>query len=66
MPRFVDDLFGCYAILLLGIGSRVGLLDALLSGPGSADELAGRAGADPRSTHEWLCALAAGDRKSVV
>jgi len=59
VPAFLRDLFGWYSMVLLGLGRRTGLLDALLSGPGTAEEIAARAGADTRNAFEWLRGLAA-------
>lgn len=58
-PGFVQHLFGWYAITMLALGARTGLLEALLSGGGSAEEISQRAGTDPRNTLEWLRALTA-------
>jgi hypothetical protein len=52
-PKFLADLFGWYSMTMLAVGARTGLLDALREGPGSAEEIAGRAGADRRNTLEW-------------
>ena len=72
-PKFVLDLFGWYSIAMLALGARTGLLEALLSGGGSVEEISKRAGTDPRNTREWLRALtaaghvvAAGDRYQVA
>ena len=43
--------------MVLALGQRTGLLDALLAGPGTADEIAARAGVDARNAREWLGAL---------
>ena len=59
VPAFLRDLFGWYSMVLLGLGRRTGLLDALLSGPGTAEEIAARAGVDTRNALEWLRGLAA-------
>ena len=56
-PTFVRDLFGWYSMVLLGLGRSSGLLDALLSGPGTAPEIADRAGVDARNALEWLRGL---------
>ncbi|GAB3052856.1 class I SAM-dependent methyltransferase [Intrasporangium mesophilum] len=59
MPAVLEDLFGFYAIVLLGLGRRAGFTDALLAGPGTASDIAGRASADERSCEEWLRAMTA-------
>lgn len=56
-PRFLTQLFGWYALTMLGVGARSGLLDALVEGPGTTEEIAQRAGVDPRNALEWLRAL---------
>ncbi|HEX2849389.1 MAG TPA: class I SAM-dependent methyltransferase [Acidimicrobiales bacterium] len=58
-PKFVRDLFGWYSITMLALGARTGLLDAVLSGGGSVEEISRRAGTDSRNTLEWLRALTA-------
>jgi 2-polyprenyl-3-methyl-5-hydroxy-6-metoxy-1,4-benzoquinol methylase len=59
-PALIRDLFGWYSLTLLALGDRVGLVDALMLGPGTAPEIADRAGVDDRNTFEWLRALVAG------
>ena len=39
-PALIRDLFGWYSLTLLALGDRVGLLDALMVGPGTAAEIA--------------------------
>jgi SAM-dependent methyltransferase len=56
-PLFVRDLLGWYSTVLLGLGRTTGLLDALLHGPGTAAEIAGRADVDIRNAFEWLRGL---------
>jgi 2-polyprenyl-3-methyl-5-hydroxy-6-metoxy-1,4-benzoquinol methylase len=58
-PRWLTQLFGWYAMTVLGLGARTGLLDAVRAGPGTADEIAARAGVDKRNTLEWLRAMVA-------
>jgi SAM-dependent methyltransferase len=53
-PSLLRDLLGWYSFVLLGLGMRTGLLDALVAGPGTAAELAARAGVDERNAFEWL------------
>ncbi|HEY3501160.1 MAG TPA: class I SAM-dependent methyltransferase [Actinocatenispora sp.] len=57
--RFLGDLTGQYVMVMLDLGRRVGLLDALRAGPGTAAEIATRAGAYPRAADEWLRLLTA-------
>jgi SAM-dependent methyltransferase len=56
-PRFLTHLFGWYAMTMLAVGARSGLLDALIAAPGTAEDIARRAGVDPRNALEWLRAL---------
>jgi SAM-dependent methyltransferase len=58
-PRFVTHLIGWYAMTALAVGSRTGLLDALVDSPGTAEQIASRAGVDPRNAVEWLRAMTA-------
>ena len=58
-PTLLRDLFGWYSLVLLGLGMRAGLLDALLAGPGTAAEVAERAGVDDRNAYEWLRGMTA-------
>jgi SAM-dependent methyltransferase len=59
LPLFVRDLVGWYSIALLGLGRTTGLLEALFEGPGTAAEIAARAGVDTRNAFEWLRGLTA-------
>lgn len=59
VPRFLAHLIGWYAMTALAVGSRTGLLDALVESPGTAEELATRAGVDSRNAVEWLRAMTA-------
>src|SRR5689334_7298132 len=64
VERFVGkalgDLAGTMAVLLAGIGDRVGLFRALADGgPRTADDVARRADIDPRYTAEWLAGMTA-------
>lgn len=45
---------------MLDVGDRTGLLHAAAEGPGTAAEIADRAGASERATREWLAAMATG------
>jgi SAM-dependent methyltransferase len=54
LPPFFSHLVGTFAVLLLQIGRNTGLLEAALAGPGTAAEIAGRAGVDERNADEWL------------
>lgn len=58
-PKFLTDLFGWYAMTMLSLGARTGLLAALEQGPGTADDIAARAALDKRNCLEWLRALTA-------
>ncbi len=59
LPLAVEHLRGWYAVVMLALGHRTGLLDALLAGPGTCDELASRARVDARNAREWLGSLTA-------
>ncbi len=60
MGRVVGDMGAALSAALVVIGDRVGLYRAMADGePVSADELAGRTGADPRYVREWLSNQAA-------
>jgi SAM-dependent methyltransferase len=59
IPLVLKDLFGFYALVLLGLGRRAGFVDALLAGPGTASDIAARARADERNCEEWLRAMTA-------
>lgn len=55
----LNQLSGWAASVLLGVGLRTGLLDAVLIGPGTAEQIAERAGTSVPSTREWLAAVVA-------
>ena len=57
--RIVSDLAGAWAISSIHLGDRLGLYRALLEGPATAEELAGRTGCHPRLVGEWLAGQAA-------
>jgi SAM-dependent methyltransferase len=60
MGRVVADMGAALSAALVVIGDRLGLYRAMADGdPVSADELAGRTGADPRYVREWLSNQAA-------
>lgn len=59
MQRVMEHFTGYFAVALLGLGHRSGLLAALLEGAGTAAQISGRAGAHERSAEEWLAALTA-------
>ena len=59
--RLLGHLDSYFLVAELVAGWRAGLLQALLAGPGTAAEIAGRAGAHERSTAEWLALLCAAD-----
>jgi SAM-dependent methyltransferase len=58
-PLFFEHLRGLFAVTLLQIGRRTGLLDAVLSDGGTAQEVGDRAGADHRNAAEWLRGMTA-------
>jgi 2-polyprenyl-3-methyl-5-hydroxy-6-metoxy-1,4-benzoquinol methylase len=58
--RLADLALGHVLVTMIGIGHRLGLLDALAAGPATAEEIAARAGVAPRYLQEWLGALVAG------
>jgi SAM-dependent methyltransferase len=58
--RLGELALGHVLVALIGLGHRLGLLDALAAGPATADELATRAGTAPRYVREWLGGLVAG------
>jgi ubiquinone/menaquinone biosynthesis C-methylase UbiE len=60
LHRFVGDLGATVAAGNVVIGHRLGLYRLLAEGPASADELAQRAGCNPRYVAEWLRGQAAG------
>ena len=62
--RLVGHLDSYFLVAELVAGWRAGLLQALLAGPGTAADIAGRAGAHERSTAEWLALLCAADLAS--
>ncbi len=53
LPQVIADLARWYALMGLGLGERTGLTDALLSGIGTAQELARRAGVDGDNARLW-------------
>ena len=59
LPLFIEHVVGAYAVLLLGLGRRTGLLQGLLEGAGTANEIAARANVDTRNALEWLSGMAA-------
>jgi hypothetical protein len=86
VQEFARKLFGLYTggilTLMVDIGHRTGLFQALGDGGGTSEEIARRAGLEERYVREWLGAMATGgiadyepergiftlppDRKSVV
>ena len=58
-PLFFEHLQGVFAVTLLQIGRRTGLLDAVLADGGTAQEVGDRAGADHRNAAEWLRGMTA-------
>ena len=61
---FARHLFDVYTAggltLMIDIGHRTGLFETLAEGPGTAAELAGRAGLQERYVREWLGAMVTG------
>jgi hypothetical protein len=62
--EFARKLFGMYTsgilTLMVDIGRRTGLFEALANGGGTSEEIAARAGLDERYVREWLGAVATG------
>jgi SAM-dependent methyltransferase len=58
--RLGELALGHVLITMIGIGHRLGLLDALAAGPATGPEIARRAGVVPRYAEEWLGSLVAG------
>ena len=57
--KLASDAGRGVAVLLAGVGDRLGLFSALNTGPATPEELAERAAIDPRYAREWLHAMAA-------
>ena len=57
--RLASDAGKAIAVLLAGVGDRLGLFSALSKAPLDPDSLAARAGIHPRYAREWLYAMAA-------
>ncbi|MFL6176654.1 MAG: class I SAM-dependent methyltransferase [Ornithinibacter sp.] len=69
-PPSAWDAFGAayqgwQLVQRLVVGERSGLLAALCAGPGTAEEIADRAGTDPRLTLEWLRVMTVGGLSDV-
>jgi SAM-dependent methyltransferase len=60
LNRFVGDLGATMAAGNVVVGHRLGLYQALATGPGSSDDVARRTECDPRYIAEWLRGQAAG------
>ena len=64
VQAFARTLFGHYTsgfvALMVDIGHRTGLFEALAGGPGTSAEIATRAGLNERYVREWLGAMATG------
>jgi len=56
--RALTDFAGAMTTLMCITGDRLGLFAELARGPATSDELAARAGVDPRYALEWLRGLA--------
>lgn len=59
LPLLIRHLLGFYAVDALAMGRASGALAALAESPGTAEDVAARAGLDVRNTDLWLRALAA-------
>jgi SAM-dependent methyltransferase len=58
--KTIEDIAGCYAGVMVSLGSKLGLYKALAgAGPLSAREVAARAGCAERYVREWLNSQAA-------
>src|SRR6202171_4503888 len=57
--KLASDAGRGVAVLLAGIGDRLGLFAALAQSPADGVELAARSGVHPRYAREWLHAMAA-------
>ncbi|MEO5941491.1 MAG: class I SAM-dependent methyltransferase [Candidatus Limnocylindrales bacterium] len=60
LPRLFDDVARWYAVTTVALGVRTGLIDALLGGGGTCDELATAAGVDRDNAARWADAMVAG------
>ena len=64
VQEFARALFGHYTsgllTLMIDIGHKTGLFEALARGPATSEELAARAGLSERYVREWLGAVATG------
>lgn len=64
MQTFARGLFGHYTsamlTLMVHVGHRTGLFEALARGRGTSAEIAARAGLDERYVREWLAAVTTG------
>ena len=60
LGRFIADLGATIAAGNVVIGHRLGLYQALATGPARPDQLAARTQTSPRYIAEWLCGQAAG------
>src|SRR3989442_3272069 len=64
VQEFARKIFGFYTsgvlTLMVDLGQRTGLFEALAKGPGTSAELAARAGLNERYVREWLGAMTTG------
>lgn len=64
VQEFARRLFGHYTsgilTLMVNIGHRTGLFEAMAQGPATSQEIADRARLNERYVREWLCAMATG------
>lgn len=59
LPLLVQHMLGLYAVDMLAVGEASGALTVLEQGPGTASEIAERAGLDQRNVDQWLRAVTA-------
>jgi len=60
LPLLFSDVARWYAVSTVALGIRTGLVDALLAGGGTADELANAAAVDPDNAARWADAMVTG------
>ena len=62
--RFMGMLNQTMLVSMLDLGRRTGLIEAFAEGPGTSDDIAGRAGLNERYVREWLGAMVTGGMAS--
>ena len=60
LPLLFSDVARWYAVSTVALGIRTGLVDALLAGGGTAEDLAAAAGVDPDNAARWADAMVTG------